>query len=526
MFKKLILVAFAALATYSFGAASVVKKTSQKAVSVVKKTFKGSYVPGEVSEEIKQKCTQTISWRADDAAWLKDQFALAPSYSMIADSNRVAVRELKKIFEAGIDAQFSCVFGDTKEEVYVSVTFGKTEVTVVVRGKTQKAHAGLMEFFDVLVTKKENNAALYIFLKGAGVVAVATAVKVFGIDLWRQKRRDAQENIDAEENQDKQKHIAARRLVTPRIFRQTTDLDSAISKKANALEEVVKRNIANHHEHNPQPSSSGHKVYCLPCECDQLVGCSVWSMEGFKGSPNEDALDIYREGDWVGLAVYDGHAASREIADALAGVGFSRRLLPELIDLLKVTSDKKRDSEIAAKFLEFDNALREKKNGGSTAGICLFNMKANKGYFIVVGDSQPVVINRDGTFLTLEPHSGPSSGSYLARNGWPLDHAFGNFFLKSHDNCLRWLMKTEPKISTFNPRGAKFIVVASDGVYEHNRVEVKDTGMLVQQALERGFNPAEFLCKTACLNALKNSKKNDHTTAIVLEVEKLGAATT
>ena len=265
--------------------------------------------------------------------------------------------------------------------------------------------------------------------------------------------------------------------------------------------------------------------------------------------PNEDALDIHINDNWIGLAVYDGHGGGRFVADALCGkrvyvenghyvvdTTYTQRFLPELIELLDLM-DGREVPEIAAEikvlFKTFDESLRGKiAQSGATAGICLYNKHTESGYFIVLGDSQPVIINKDGGVETLDPHDLTTPED--VRDAWSLDHAFGNFTHKNPGtDGAQWVagkwMSIEPKIEQISFNNAKYLVVCCDGVYEHERIKVEDTAAVIEEGIGLRRTPAEHLCKTACENAkrlahLPLSKQFDHTTAIVLDIEALTRA--
>ena len=276
--------------------------------------------------------------------------------------------------------------------------------------------------------------------------------------------------------------------------------------------------------------------------CNKLGDAiSIYSCQGGKlrprldGAPssvlirNEDALDVYCDGDWVGLAVYDGHAGGRRIADWLAGKDHQSFLFV-LLNLI----ESENDDLINRAFSDFDYSLRAKlqrdfpgelltDSQGSTAGVCLYNKRTKQGYLIVLGDSQVVVVNKDKTFTTLDPHAVSQEAKDA---GWPLDHSFGDFSLKVSNH--QFLMSIVPKVFALDLSNAAYIAVCSDGVYEHNRVRVADTGSYIEKALSSGIKPAEYLCRAAVCNASQNESfvclgdklRFDHTTAIVLDVQK------
>jgi serine/threonine protein phosphatase PrpC len=263
-------------------------------------------------------------------------------------------------------------------------------------------------------------------------------------------------------------------------------------------------------------------LYAEDCGADKKFsksGLSVWSMEGFDASGrsylNEDAVDFLEKDGWTALAVYDGHAGGRAISDALAGVNkmHSGRLLDDLIEAAK-TQELTEDTCLEV-FKRFDDRMLDLENG-STAAVILFNQSLIKGYMIVLGDSQPVAIYSNGELKTLEPHDPPAAGSELAEAKWPLDHAFGNFDYKEWQDCKECSMKIEPKVQKFNPAGVEYFVVASDGVYEHQRVALAETRSILNSAPEG--REAELLCKTAAMNAFKNSLPHDDVSAIVLKM--------
>jgi|GEM_PF-3218438 len=563
MLKKVILVAIAALATYSFGGAPVVKTTVQKPVTVILKTFKGSYIPGEVSEEIKQKCTQTISWRADDAAWLKDQFALAPSYSMIADSKRVAVHDIKKIVEAGVDAQFACVFEDTKEQVYVSATFGKTEVTVVVRGKAKKARAGLLDLFDVLVTKKQSNAALYNFLKGVGVVGALAAAKVFLVDPWRKKHDDADQEREREarsEQDERARTAALKKNDDLRKIRALFRLEGSSSYNPIHMKDLV-------------ATWSGAEERLKDLTCPQLLECldkklhraiSVWELWGPR-SAAEDAVDVYKNGDWLAFAVYDGHGGD-QTALALAGMkkgagniaerdplAQQTRLLPFLVELVQQHGVAK--EKIVELYRTHDEKLAAvAKRSGSTAVVLVINRKTLKAHFINLGDSRAVAVDEDGIVINATKDHSPECEKectdtkhatscevkriqdaggfvYCGRVGASLAvaRAFGDFDLKPSDTGHRkYHVGIEPEIVSFNLQDASQIVLACDGVWDVvlnkpdpkelglNNLPLDDVGSILIRAFDGNFNPAEYLCKTAI-----KTGSVDNISAIVVDADAL-----
>jgi len=291
-------------------------------------------------------------------------------------------------------------------------------------------------------------------------------------------------------------------------------------------------------EMNPYQENQNEEFTCSQTkESLALLGDSIsaYSCQGAKGAcinkhgqfefiQNEDALDVRSNGDWVGFAVYDGHSGGRRISDWLA-VG-KDSLLVQLLSYLNTNPPAESVAEdIKQRFAlldtEFWNKYRQEApadgdfifSSGSTAGICLYNKNTKQGYFIVLGDSQPVVVLKSGDVITLNPHK----TNITNPNGtvqFPMDHAFGDYSYKKPTNAK---MSVIPMVLPVNLSDAEYIAVCSDGVYEHDRVKVADTGRYIQKALASRIAPAEYLCRAAFANA---KGIFDHTTAIVLDVQK------
>ncbi len=195
MLRKIILVALAAVVTHSFGAAQAPQAPAKTVVAAVKTDGKPLYVAGPVSDELKQKCAQTVTWNADDAAWLRTDFMVSPSFALVEESTRPAVKQIKGFLDAAAVMHFACVFLDTKEHFYVSVTPQKTVdgqkalPAVVVHGASKTEPAEFLVFLETVATKQAGGSWLSSILKGIGAVGTVLAGKVFVLDPFLNKRR-------------------------------------------------------------------------------------------------------------------------------------------------------------------------------------------------------------------------------------------------------------------------------------------------------------------------------------------------
>ena len=253
---------------------------------------------------------------------------------------------------------------------------------------------------------------------------------------------------------------------------------------------------------------------------------SAFDMQ-FAVTSNEDAIDFLHQGDWVALAVYDGHSA-RHTSHALAEVGGAQRLLPRLLALVQAHSlDQARvnglyravDDEL---FERFNTMPPPDKGGGSTAIVCLLNRKENQGYFINLGDSRGVGIKTDANYFATndqDPDAQEETKRIEAAGGrveaaqhfsdrsimparvdgqLAVARSFGDFVCKPVDSVSgqrKYHIGIEPHIYPFSLTGVKTLVLGCDGVWD--KVDSAEVDHVLVGAPGVGLSPAQHLCYTA-----------------------------
>ena len=125
---------------------------------------------------------------------------------------------------------------------------------------------------------------------------------------------------------------------------------------------------------------------------------AAYEMAGFRyGTDQQDRIDFKQQGDWLGFAVYDGHAGSY-VAEYLVGCGaFLQRLVSGVAikgGVEKAFVDNLY-SQVDTEILTNDSIA----HSGSTAVICLINKKTNDVFFINLGDSRAVGLNSSGAVV-------------------------------------------------------------------------------------------------------------------------------
>lgn len=286
----------------------------------------------------------------------------------------------------------------------------------------------------------------------------------------------------------------------------------------------------------------------------------------------EDALDIQKRDDWIGLALFDGHggsSVSKALASrsyesnsvvassttddsslaALSRLGHSN-LLSRLLALAGAGMFNFADEKIPEKvikavenlYVEVDESLESKAyEAGSTAIVCLLNKRLKKGFFINLGDSRALAIKRSSVFcknvsedfsegiIATNDHSPrdpkerkriQDAGGYLYGDlisdgifGLSVSRAFGDFSHKPIcDNVRKYWVGIQPDIMQFSLDEIETIVLACDGVWDvyKNR---EAANLLAGDAKTYSEPPAEVLCKKALLN-----RSGDNISSIIVDI--------
>ena len=427
MFKKLILVAVAAISVHSFGGGQVPSAPSKPVAVPARRDFKVTYIPGPVSPKIANRCTSFTTWSKDDEAWLEQDFANAPCFSLIKKTTRPAVRFIHDVFKAQKNTCFSCVFNAQKKNVFVVVTYTDSAVTVEVHGESKENPVALMVLLETMITQKTKSNVISGMLKGVGVFAAAVvAGKIFVVDplvkkhndaaLLEKEKKERQDKLE-KERQDKLKaaaktRIAAqvRRFIAKKRVEEmrrkpgdTKVVGELLRGRETAFSPIVLevfysmwKNIF-FGKYEQQKASADRRLSLMlddltPLQHKNYAGISVFDMNGIRSYQThslvskldwmlypapEDALDVYETDQWLVCGVYDGHGG-QGVSNALSGFFLgdedrifvqndSYRLTKRLAEVLTVTSGSV--SEIITNvFKKVDDELIEKfahKNPGS-----------------------------------------------------------------------------------------------------------------------------------------------------------------
>lgn len=227
----------------------------------------------------------------------------------------------------------------------------------------------------------------------------------------------------------------------------------------------------------------------------------------------EDKLTIFNTLYHYVSGVFDGHA----------GVKCSLFLKNNFYKVFMKNINQKKNpiAALYATFLELDKVFLKHivGNDGSTANVLFCNKKTNTCYLANTGDSRAILCRNNGKVEQISEDHKPNNpiekrrieykGGFVENNrtngNLAMSRAFGDKYLKN-------VLTVEPDIYKFSMRNIKFIVQASDGLYDvMTNTEICN---FVNSRLKRNMFLND-IAKELVLYAIHNKNSYDNTSVII-----------
>jgi serine/threonine protein phosphatase PrpC len=264
---------------------------------------------------------------------------------------------------------------------------------------------------------------------------------------------------------------------------------------------------------------------------------SGFQMNGASyGSDQQDCIDFKKKGNWLGFAVYDGHAGN-ETSRWLIG---TNNLLDQLLTL--ATKYEAISSETVTElYKQTDEELKKTKcsrnsqyyYSGSTAVIFIANTETMIGYFINLGDSRAVAVNHSGEIILSTTDHNPRCHKDCRGKMWHANYcekyrilrAGGVITKQRIESCMWGEKKTSnvsrsfgdfdfklktgedsdtpvsiiPDLYQFDLTKAAHVLLFSDGVIDikGKGLTNQDVAKLSLDAISQNYNPAQYVCWSA-----------------------------
>ena len=201
------------------------------------------------------------------------------------------------------------------------------------------------------------------------------------------------------------------------------------------------------------------------------------------------------------LAVFDGHGGDE------ASEYCEFRFAAEFINQMSTGSIKRNPEEALRATVAIMAAMLRPYDCGTTASIVFIPEGENVAYTAVLGDSPIIIGSRETGYWFGPDHNVRSNpeeataaqerGGFI-HNGYLLAHFSGPGLQMARalgDSFMGRVLNTEPEMNKIRLDGAKFILVATDGVFDPSHHSTKAYATVIDK-IEQG-EPAEGLTKYA-----------------------------
>lgn len=226
----------------------------------------------------------------------------------------------------------------------------------------------------------------------------------------------------------------------------------------------------------------------------------------------EDRLSVYNNLYHYISCVYDGHAGNK-CSSFLKNNFYS-------VFMKNLQNKKKPIQALFTTFFELDKQFLTNINGndGSTANVLYCNKKNNICYLANTGDSRAILCKNNGQISQIsEDHKpdNPKERKLIEQKGGFVQNGRTNGNLAMSrafgDKNLKTVITVEPDIYQFTIRNVKFVVQASDGLFDV--MSNRDICNFINSRL-KNMN-IQDIARDLVFHAIKNRGTQDNTSVII-----------
>ena len=226
----------------------------------------------------------------------------------------------------------------------------------------------------------------------------------------------------------------------------------------------------------------------------------------------EDRLSVYNNNFHYVSCVYDGHGGKK------CSVYLKNVFYKAFINALKT---QKPIPALFNTFVKLNKTFLSQIIGrdGSTANVLFFNKKTNTCYLANTGDSRAILCRKNGVVEQISEDHKPDFPAEKARieskGGFvQYGRTNGNLAMSRSfgDKNLMDVITAEPDIYQFSNRNIKYILQASDGLFDvmSNREVCNFVNTRIRQKI-----PLPDISKQLVIHAINNRKTQDNTSVII-----------